>query len=81
MAHLRAALLTAPALLAAALIQRPVDFRTLLFDGGTEVGFDWLGRPLNASETSLAANGAVTVSGGHFLTVVKDTGHAIHFGP
>lgn len=46
------------------------------FDGGTEIGFDWLGQPLNTAETPLAANGTVTVTGGHSVTVQIGTGMA-----
>jgi Tfp pilus assembly protein FimT len=51
------------------------------FDGGVEVGFDWLGRPLNDGETSLAAPGTVVLDGGHSVTVAAATGHVTHAGP
>jgi len=44
------------------------------FDGDTEIGFDWLGRPLNATETSLASQGVVTLSNSAQVTVAVTTG-------
>jgi prepilin-type N-terminal cleavage/methylation domain-containing protein len=46
------------------------------FDGGNEVGFDWLGGPLNSSETALAAQGTVSLNGGYSVTVQPLTGLA-----
>ena len=54
---------------------------SVAFDGDVEVGFDWLGQPLNAAETALAADGTVVTSGGHSITVVFGTGHIIHTEP
>ena len=53
------------------------------FDTEDWIGFDWLGRPLKkTAETSpLAANGAVELTGGHTVTVNKDTGHITYAGP
>lgn len=45
------------------------------FDGDSLVGFDWLGKPLNASETDLAADGSIQLAGGAVLTVRAVTGH------
>lgn len=45
------------------------------FDSNTEIGFDWLGRPLNAAEGSLAAPGVVTLTGGQIINVAVSTGH------
>lgn len=45
------------------------------FDGGVEIGFDWLGRPLNGAESDLAAAGTVTLSGGGQVVVAATTGH------
>jgi len=52
-----------------------VQLLTAEFDGSDQVGFDWLGRPLNQAETELAADGTATISGGFTLTVHKMTGH------
>lgn len=47
------------------------------FDSGTEVGFDWVGKPYNNTSTPLAAAGAVTLSiGGFTITVQPTTGLA-----
>lgn len=46
------------------------------FDSGTELGFDWRGRPKNASETDLAALGTVTLRYGQRVEVLPETGHA-----
>jgi len=54
-----------------------VDLVSASFDGGLEVGFDWLGRPLNSAESSLTATGTVTLSGGHQVQVVAGTGHIV----
>jgi len=44
------------------------------FDGGTEVGFDWLGRPI-VSIGAMAAQGSVDLSGGRQITVEAGSGH------
>jgi prepilin-type N-terminal cleavage/methylation domain-containing protein len=67
-----------------ALGQPPLDGVTIAsatFDGGAEVGFDWLGEPLNVAETALAADGAVTLSGGAVVTVRKGTGYVSQTAP
>ena len=51
------------------------------FDSDVEVGFDWLGRPLNASETALAAEGEVVLSGGCVIRVAATTGYAAYVSP
>jgi len=51
------------------------------FDGAGEVGFDWLGRPLNATESDLSATGEIVLSGIHRLTVEVETGHVAHVAP
>jgi prepilin-type N-terminal cleavage/methylation domain-containing protein len=58
-----------------------VQIVSAAFDGDVEVGFDWLGRPLNAAETALAADGTVTLSGGHVLRVAAMTGHTMYESP
>ncbi len=51
------------------------------FDSSNEVGFDWLGKPLNSTETQLAATGTVVLTGGHTISVVSETGHAYYTEP
>ena len=46
-----------------------------------EVGFDWLGRPLNSSETALAAQGVVTITGSHRVYIATETGHVTWAAP
>lgn len=58
-----------------------VQLATVDFDGNDEVGFDWLGRPRGASEAALAAEGVVTLTGGHTIRVAAGTGYATHEGP
>lgn len=43
---------------------------------GTDLGFDWLGRPLNASGDLLTAASTITLGGGHSVTVEPQTGLA-----
>ncbi len=56
-----------------------VDLLTVGFDGNDKVKFDWLGQPLTygTTETALGADGTVTLSGGHTVTVEAETGHII----
>ncbi len=57
-----------------------VDLLTVGFDGNDKVKFDWLGQPRTwdgATETPLALDGTVTLSGGHTVTVEAETGHII----
>lgn len=53
------------------------------FDTEDWIGFDWLGRPLKktAETTPLTNNGTVTITGGHTVTVDKDTGNITYTGP
>jgi prepilin-type N-terminal cleavage/methylation domain-containing protein len=44
------------------------------FDGGTEVGFDWLGRPI-VSGGPLVAQGTITLTGGRQIVVEAGSGH------
>lgn len=53
-----------------------VDIVSAAFDGGSEVGFDWNGRPLNSAQADLAAQGAVTLSGGNTVRVLAGSGLA-----
>ncbi len=58
-----------------------VGIASVDFDADAEVGFDWLGRPLSSSEAPLAAEGTVTLTGGHQVTVTVDTGHVAYVAP
>lgn len=51
-----------------------VDIVSAVFDGAAEVGFDWKGRPLNSTQSALAAQGTVTLSGGRTVTVAVGSG-------
>jgi prepilin-type N-terminal cleavage/methylation domain-containing protein len=51
-----------------------VGLTSVAIDGGTEIGFDWLGQPLNSSQTALAANGTINLSGGKTVTIQIGTG-------
>ena len=51
------------------------------FDSNPEVGFDWLGRPLNSAENSLVAQGTVTLTDNHLIQVAVSTGHVTHVAP
>jgi MSHA pilin protein MshC len=58
-----------------------VEILTASFDGDDEVGFDWLGRPLDSGEGTLGADGTVTLTGGHTITVETGTGYVSHTAP
>ena len=51
-----------------------VSIISVSFDAAAEVGFDWLGRPLNATEAALAAEGTIAITGGHTILVEPGTG-------
>jgi prepilin-type N-terminal cleavage/methylation domain-containing protein len=44
------------------------------FDGAAELGFTWLGQPLNSAQNPLATQGTVTLTGGRTVTVQVGTG-------
>jgi Tfp pilus assembly protein FimT len=60
-----------------------VQLTSVGFDGEDWIGFDWLGRPLDKTgeATPLTADGAVELTGGHRVTVEKDTGHIAYVPP
>jgi Tfp pilus assembly protein FimT len=60
-----------------------VQLTSVDFDGSDWIGFDWLGRPLEMTgeATPLAGDGAVVLTGGHRVTVEKDTGHIAYVSP
>lgn len=51
-----------------------VSLVSAVFDSGSEVGFDWTGKPLNSSATALAAPGTVTLTASKTVTVKAGTG-------
>jgi prepilin-type N-terminal cleavage/methylation domain-containing protein len=51
-----------------------VSLTAVSFDSGVECGFDWLGKPLNASQNTLANDGTVTLAGGKTITVKSGSG-------
>ncbi len=58
-----------------------VQLQAVGFDGDVEIGFDWLGQPLNATENPLAAVGSVTLTGTHVVNVAIDTGYVTYVPP
>jgi prepilin-type N-terminal cleavage/methylation domain-containing protein len=60
-----------------------VQLTSVDFDAGDWVGFDWLGRPLDKAgeATPLTEDGSVVLTGGHKITVEKDTGHITYVPP
>ena len=58
-----------------------VRLASIAFDGQAEIGFDWLGRPLNSTESSLVSPGSITFTSGHQLTVSVNTGHIAYVEP
>lgn len=53
-----------------------VSLVSAVFDAGSEVGFDWCGKPLNSTAASLSAAGVVTITGSITVTVQPATGLA-----
>lgn len=51
-----------------------VNVTAAAFDADNSVGFDPLGRPIKTSGAVLIADGAVTLAGGHTVTVATPTG-------
>ncbi|MHC4650807.1 MAG: pilus assembly FimT family protein [Planctomycetota bacterium] len=60
-----------------------VQLTSVDFDAEDWIGFDWLGRPLKKTleTTPLAGEGSVVLTGGHKVTVEKDTGHIAYVSP
>jgi len=58
-----------------------VNFTSCNFDSGTSVGFNWLGEPLKANGTALAAQGSVVLTNNHQITVNASTGMVTHITP
>ena len=53
-----------------------VSLASAVFDAGSEVGFDWKGKPYNSTSAALAVAGVVTFTGGTTITVQAETGTA-----
>lgn len=53
-----------------------VTMTSVSIGSGSEVGFDWRGKPLNSSATALAADGTVTLTGGRVITIRAGSGYA-----
>jgi MSHA pilin protein MshC len=51
-----------------------VSLVSVSFDSGSEVGFDWLGRPLDSAGAQLSAPGVVSLSGGQTVTIAPGSG-------
>lgn len=51
-----------------------VTLQSAAFGSGSEVGFDWLGRPYDFAQAPLTAAGVVTFTGGTTVTVQPGTG-------
>jgi prepilin-type N-terminal cleavage/methylation domain-containing protein len=51
------------------------------FDDASEVGFDWLGKPLNSASAALSADGTITLNDGGQIQVRAHTGHVKYVAP
>lgn len=58
-----------------------VGISSASFDSAAEVGFDWLGEPLNSAENALAADGTVSLTTGHAVTIQQGSGLATFSTP
>jgi type II secretory pathway pseudopilin PulG len=58
-----------------------VQLQSVDFDTNVEVGFDWLGRPLNQTEAALTLPGSVVLTGNHTVSVAPETGHVDYTAP
>lgn len=58
-----------------------VELTSVSIAGAAEVGFDRLGRPLSASGSPLAADGVVTLTGGHTVRVLVGSGLVTRSAP
>jgi hypothetical protein len=50
------------------------------FGGSTEIGFNWIGKPLVVGGGAMGSQGVVTLTGGRQVTVEAGTGH-IRYSP
>ncbi len=55
-----------------------VDLLTVSIGTGSEIGFDWMGRPMDSTGTLLSAQGTVTLSGSQSVTIQAGTGLVAH---
>lgn len=51
-----------------------VTLQSAAFGSGSEIGFDWLGRPYDYAQAALTTAGVVTFTGGTTVTVQPGTG-------
>ncbi len=58
-----------------------VTLDSALFGADPVVGFDWLGRPLDASASPLGADGSVVLGSGTTISVQVSTGHVSRSTP
>lgn len=54
-----------------------VGITSVSIDGGSEIGFDWKGRPENQTEALLSGTATISLSGpsGNGVSVEPETGH------
>lgn len=53
-----------------------IQITAVSIGGGAEVGFDWRGKPFNASSAALSSDGTVTLTGSRTVTIKGNTGYA-----
>ena len=58
-----------------------VQLQAVDFDTDVEIGFDWLGQPLNGAENPLSNDGSVTVTTDHVIKVEVETGYVTYTPP
>lgn len=58
-----------------------VSITSCNFDSGNEIGFDWMGKPLNSGSVALAADGTIVLSGGEQILVRPHTGYVKYVAP
>lgn len=58
-----------------------VQITAVNFDANAVLGFDWLGRALSITESPLVAQGTLTFTGGHTVTIEPGTGLVALTGP
>lgn len=51
-----------------------VDLISVAIGAGSEIGFDWMGRPFDSGSTPLITQGVVSLSGGQTVTIEAGTG-------
>lgn len=53
-----------------------VTLTGVTLDAGTEVGFDWVGKPYNNTSTALSSAGTISLPNGYSVTIQPSTGIA-----